>query len=176
MKRLLYISLTILLMTILTACGGNNNSGQDGIMNNPDGTTNHDQEEQEAQTTSGDVTAQEDDQAYMKEQMDMLHFTEFELEVDYPEQKEVDAEIDQHSNGDIEATLDDDLNNKHLRGREAFDEIYPLISTLDISVDSTKEEVINQFIKAFDLPENYLEIEVEITLNDGTELKFESEQ
>lgn len=158
MKRFTLSLVTVLVIAVLSACNG----GMGTSAELPD-----------AHPTSGDFIAQQDDQAYIKEQMELLEFKEFELEVDYPDNLEFDVDVDEQANGEYKVELDDELNQQHLYGRDAFDVIYPILSAFQISKESTEDDVINQVIQGFELPEDYTKLEVEITFNDGTKIEFE---
>src|SRR5690625_1843192 len=159
MKRKGLILFSISMFVLITACG-----------------TNQSQEEMESQEPSlevnHDVTEQEnpnqtDDQEYMQSKMDELSFAEFELEVEYANNVEYEADIDERHDGTIKAEIDDEVNNEYLKGREAFDAIYPKLEQLDVSLDSAKQDVINQILQSFDLADDYTKFEIEITFNDG---------
>lgn len=103
---------------------------------------------------------------------DTLNFTDFELDVDYAKniEYEADYELD---NGDIEAEIEDDFNDLKLKGDEAFDKLEPMLQKLNITQETTKEEVIQDTLNVFDLPSDYTKFELEITFDDGTEIEFE---
>lgn len=176
MKRLLYIGFTIMSVLVLAACAGNSNDKGNEKVDNKTEETNQGNETTPTEdngVTDETTTTQPADQEYMKEQMDKLDFMEFNLSVDYPDKREYEIEVEQEDNGDFEAELDDESNNKKLRGRQAFDEIYPFLVTLKVSKDTPREELINHVIEAFEIPDNYSKIEVEITFNDGTKVEHE---
>ena len=112
------------------------------------------------------------DQDEMKSKMAKLDFSEIDLEVSYREQKEYEAEINHDSSGFVGGEVDDDINNEHLRGRAAFDSIYQKAKNLTISKDTNKKDAIDQTLKLFDLPADYIKFELEIIFNDGTKLKY----
>jgi YusW-like protein len=104
--------------------------------------------------------------------MAKLDFSEIDLEVSYGEKKEYEAEINHDHSGFIGGEIDDDINNEHLRGRVAFDSIYPKVKKLTISEDTNKKDAINQILKAFDLPADYNRFELKIIFNNGTKLEY----
>ena len=108
----------------------------------------------------------------MNSEMNKLDFSDIELEVYYGEQKEYEAKITYDNSGFIGGEVDDDLNNEHLRGKVAFDSIYQKVKNLTISKDTNKKDAIDQILKLFDLPADYMNFELEIILNDGTKLKY----
>ena len=96
----------------------------------------------------------------MKNMMDELNFDEIEIEISYGKDQEYEVEIERHSNDDIDAEIEDELNGEDINDDlEAFNKLYPKVKQLDIEQDTDKEEVIKQvdlelpesirFIKAF---------------------------
>src|SRR5699024_12484996 len=107
----------------------------------------------------------------MKSKMDELDYVDFELEVDYGQDKEYEAEIEQKE-GNVKADLEDEINGEDLNGQEAFDKIYPLVDKLTISKDTEKEDVIEEVLEVFDLDDDYRELELEFTFSDGVKTEF----
>lgn len=177
---------TALLVLVLGACAGNGeNQPKDTVDNNAQSETEMDTDTNDNVTNNNAVTeednkdgdvATDDDQAYMKEKMGELPFIEFQVEVDYPDHTEYEAEIKEKSTGLIKAELEDEINDQLIRGRQAFDEIYPIAEKLDINADSEQDEVIDQVLELFDLPKDYEEIEIKVILTDGKKIKFEVEK
>lgn len=126
-------------------------------------------------TGTTDSTVSDSDQAYMKEQMDKLTYDEFELEVEYEKNQEYDIEIEQ-DNGKVEATVDDELTNTALKGKEAFDEIYPKLEKIDITETTTKEQAIQQALDAFGLKEDYVKFDIKVTMPDGQKMEYEDKK
>lgn len=163
----------ILALSVVTACTNDSNDNvKNPIVEDLADNTNN-QENDTTTDPENESIENDNDQTAMQEKMDKLDFQEFELEVDYPDDIEYEAEIEKKSTGLIEAELEDEAANIKLKGLQAFDEIYPLVEKLDITKDSSKEDVINKVITAFDLAEDYTKIEVEITFNDGTKMEQE---
>lgn len=175
MRRLLIVTFTC---AILAACGTADQDGDNANNDLPDEPDINEEEiDEEEEDMFGDdeedeSNDQEDDQAYMKEKMDELDFYEIEVEVEYENNLEYEAEIERDDDH-YEAELEDDLNNIDIRGLEAFEEIYPLAEALDLSSDSSDEEAIDEVLEVFDLPDDYEEIEIEIDFHDGSELDIE---
>lgn len=186
MKKAYIIIASVFLVGFLAACGanGNDNNGSttppndanqntevdnknDNTANNSDVTMDNDN-----QTTEND-NAGSTEKVDMNEKMGELDFAEIELQIDYGHDQEYDAQVEKRSTGDYKAEIEDELNNTYLKGDEAFNELYPILETLDITADSSKDEVFSAVLKAFNLEDNYEEIEVEITFHDGTKLEYE---
>lgn len=172
---------------LLGACGNNDtNTEKDTTTSTEDTTTDSGTVTDEStnnntssgtsdSSTTNDSTVSDSDQAYMKEQMDKLTYDEFELEVDYGKNQEYEIEIEQ-DNGKVESTVEDELSNSNLHGREAFDEIYPRLEKLDITETTSKEQAIQQALEAFDLKDDYVKFDIEITMPDGQKIQFEDKK
>src|SRR5690625_1229744 len=110
------------------------------------------------------------DDQYMAEKMSSLDFYEFELEVEYADGREYEAEIEQDSQKPYKAEIEDQLNNIYLKGLDAFNNIFERIEQLSVSSTSDHEDVIQQVLDLFELPNDYVEFELELDFNDGSEL------
>lgn len=193
MKRMMMLSSILLVFIFATACSNgvsepnttndttnveNKTDNNNGVVNNNSDVANNQSETDTGNTSSsGSDKDKAENQDDMKEMLNALDFYEFDLDVDYGDDKDFDIEIDHHSNGDIEAEVEDDLNNKHINDDlEAFNYIYPNVKKLNVSKDIDKQDAIDQVLKAFDLPEDYREIEIEFEFEDGTKVKFEEEK
>src|SRR5690625_5270452 len=193
MKNIVHFMFAIMLIGVLAACGGdatdNNDVDQDDTTETPetdDTTINEDDDDQATEekpdqnddgigndeATNGDV-AQDDDQATIKETMEELGLAEIEIKVEYPNEYEI--EIDKSSQGNYEVELDDEINNIKLKGMDAFDTILPNLEKLDITKESSKEDVIAQVIEAFELNDDYEAYDIEVIFSDGTKMEFESD-
>lgn len=189
MKKTLIIVNTCLLIVFLAACGTQNNSTNEPPKNNPtennktagdiqqDNTQQNDTQHDESQnepnredTNTTDAKSQDD----MKNMMEALNFKEIEIEISYGHDKEYNAEIEHHDNGDVQAELEDELNGIEINDDiEAFNAIYPKAKQLDITQQTSKEDVIQQVLSAFDLENNYEKFKVKIKFNDGKKVSFE---
>ncbi|AXI08072.1 hypothetical protein CV093_03520 [Oceanobacillus sp. 143] len=168
MKQILFNSLSVFCIALLSACGGQtnetDNTDQKNVTLNDNGETTN--------TNNLNPLHNTHDQYKMKSQMEKLDFSEIDLEVTYEEQKEYEAEINYDNSGFIGGEVDDDINNEHLRGKAAFDSIYQKAKNLTISKDTNKRDVIDQVLKSFDLPADYIKFDLEIIFNDGTSLEY----
>ncbi|GAA0448516.1 hypothetical protein GCM10008983_28200 [Lentibacillus halophilus] len=103
------------------------------------------------------------------EKMDQLNIREINVE-----SGEFEANIEQDS-GVYTSELED--ANGETKGQEAFDQVYPMVEKLDLTLESSKEETLNQITSTFNLDENDENIEVEISFhNTDDELEFENEK
>lgn len=166
MKKKLGMIFATLLLVVLTACGTSDEDTNEPTDNTDDEAT----EDQESSDPADDESIEEDDKnTKMKE----LEFAEFELEVEYDDDKEYEAEIEKKPSGEYKSELEDELTNTHLKGDEAFDHIYPILEKLSFGKDAPMDEVIDETLQAFELDANYDEFEIEVTFHDGTELEYE---
>lgn len=180
MKRTVQLFVVLLLSFFLAACGD-----QDDNSNAADDNDNADTEDQAQDERDNDndnedemENADSDSDQDMIDKMDELDYAEIEVEIDYGKDDEYEAEIEQDKDkGEIEAELEDEVkDNIDIKGKEAFDKIYPNVKKLTIDQDTSKEDAIDQTLEAFDLDSDYEEFEIEITFHDDTELEFEEEQ
>lgn len=104
-----------------------------------------------------------------------LNFIEFKLEVEYADQKKYEAEYEV-DNGNIEAEIEDDLNDIKVKGNEASQKLEPLFKELNIKQDTPKEVAIKNTLNVFGVPDDYLKFELEITFDNNTEIEFEDDK
>lgn len=97
-------------------------------------------------------------------------FRSFSLDVDYGlnDSFEVDYEIEKDG---VEASIEE-RDNKEVKGNDAYARLEPIFKAFAFTSSSTDQEIISELLKAFNLDENYTEIEVEIHFTDGTEREF----
>jgi len=140
----------------------------DKQINTPD-----DKSKENAGNKSDGGKVQEDQSA--SDQMADLPFTKFELEVTYAPDLDYDFEYHEKSthDGDYRAELVDELHNKRLKGAEALQAISTQMQTLELDANTSQEEAIQRTLDAFDLKDDYTNFELDYTLKDGTQKKFE---
>lgn len=188
MKKAIMIFNACLLVAFLAACGNQNDSTNEPSESNPpvNNQTENDPPQEENQddlteedaadegnTTDNDGSIEAKNQEDMKKMMTDLNFQEIEIEISYGPDNEYEAKIEHHDNGDVEAEVEDELNNVKIEDDlEAFNHIYPKVKQLNITQDAANEEVIQEVLSAFDLEDNYEDFKVEIEFNDGTEVSF----
>ena len=179
MKKLLPISSTLFAAALLLgACNStaNNDKVIDTNRTEDSGTANETDAGTDTNTSNGTDTSTgsetSGDQAAMMKKMEELDYAEFEIEVDYAEDKEYEASIEV-DNGQLESKLEDELNNREVKGQEAFDEIYPRLKNFTFTKDMPKEEAIRNALEAFDLPDDYVKFDLEVTFKDNTEISIE---
>lgn len=173
MKKLHLIFLTFLLVPALIACSGQNDNSLDNkeISNEEEEIpVNNDHATKKSEDGN---TALQDEQTDMKNKMEALEFAEIEIDIDYPDRKEFDAEIEKDSSGNYKAKVEDEIHNNHLKGKDAFDYLYAILEDMNITNDISKNELITNMLEGFDLDNTYEELDIEITFHDGTKMEFE---
>lgn len=100
-----------------------------------------------------------------------LTFTNFDLDVDYPNNKNYDVDYDNEQEG-MEAEIEDTLNQNNLSGDEAFDVLKPKFEKLTFDQSSNNEDVLNEVKKIFEINDDYTRINLEIEFADGTEKEY----
>lgn len=169
-KKLGIAVLSISFVLLLGACGSTDNNS-DSNNNQPvsEGMEDNNENLNSEANDQNEEAKQGDEKT---EKMNDIGISEFELEVEYTN-GEYEAEIEKSSSGEYEAELEDELDNNNLKGDEAFNHIYDLVKKVDVNSDSSEKEVYDEFLNAFDLTDDYDEIEIEITFEDGSELEYE---
>ncbi|WP_226530261.1 YusW family protein [Metabacillus niabensis] len=103
-----------------------------------------------------------------------FHFTNFDLDVDYPDNKNYDVDYDNEQEG-MEAEIEDTLNQNNLTGDEAFEELKPKFEKLTFDQNTKNEDVLSEVKDVFEINDDYTRIKVEVEFADGTEKEY-SEQ
>ncbi|MCR2821920.1 YusW family protein [Lederbergia panacisoli] len=116
-----------------------------------------------------------DDQDAAKK-MQELNFTKFDLDVEYDNDQDFEFDYEQGSqNGDYEAKMEDTINNRRLKGMEAFNTIYTQLKDLGIEANTPKDEVIREVLQRFNLSDNYHSFELEYIFKDGTKMEIKDQ-
>lgn len=175
MKRSFMVLVMFTLVGFTVACGNANQDENNEIVIE-EYADNENDEQANIEANEGNASERDegaDDQQYMQDKMAELDFYEIEVEVSYGKDKEYEAEIEKDENRPIKAEIEDEINDEYFKGREAFDLIYANAKKLSLSSDSAQQEVIDQVMDAFALPQNYTKVEIEIKFHDGSEIDFE---
>ena len=101
-------------------------------------------------------------------------FNESSLDVDYGvnDSFEVDYEVEESG---VEASIED-RDNKKIKGNEAYAKLEPIFKSFKFTSASTDQEIFSEVLKAFNLDENYQDIEVEIHFTDGVNKEFKNKK
>lgn len=119
-----------------------------------------------------DNMANRDEQAYMEEKLAESYFQEVEVSITYPNDRDYEFEISK-DDGIIEASLEDELSRRQLKGKKAFDFIYERMVELPIDKNEEFKTIRDKIISAFDLQEDYVKFDIEIIFQDGSVIEFE---
>ncbi|WP_186725506.1 YusW family protein [Planomicrobium sp. CPCC 101110] len=161
-----YPLLTVLFLSstiMLAACGSNEEVTEP--VQNEESTDPSDTNADAA--TSGGVDSQEVGGG-------TFGFTEFEMTVDYPDQDEAYAVSYEEIREKVEATYTNKIDNVELSGNEAWDEIEPAFTNMELQPDMSDEDVISQVAEAFGLKEGYSNIEIEVQYQGGEDKEYQA--
>lgn len=162
MKKSLMLLLCSSLL-ILSACGDD----KDAVNN-----TNNDTTTEQNSTVPDPNTNTNDGTTTQNESNTTLPFSSFDLDVDYANFQSFEVEYEDDVD-ETEAKIKDELNNRTLRGDEAFQEMQNRFQQFTFNQNSSKEEVVNEVLKSFELDDTYEKFELEITFSDGTEKEYQ---
>lgn len=101
-----------------------------------------------------------------------LPFIHFDLDVEYAQDVDFSADYESERNG-LEAEINDERTNRRLQGDEAFTELSPILEQLAFRENTSEEEVIAEVLDAFQLDDNFVEFELEVTFANGTRKKYQ---
>ena len=108
------------------------------------------------------------------EMMQDLNFTEFELEVKYGPNEEIDYEYKQKSDdGDYEAEMKDTVKNVIYKGTEAFTALYTQLKDIELDANADNEATIKGILDRFDLDSDYSKFDLDMTFKDDSKLDIE---
>lgn len=186
MKKFGMITLSAVIATGLAACGenGEETTGEPANGDAPADAEEDDTEELENQVnvddemdeSSNEDENEEDEDADAEEDWyEDLPYDEFELEAEYSH-GEYEAEYE-YEGGNPEAEIEDtrDGEDIELEGEEALEELSAILPEMDVGENSGDDEVLEAAIDAFELDEDYSELEVEIEFLDDGETEVEDE-
>lgn len=104
-----------------------------------------------------------------------FNFAKFSLDVDYGVTKNVEVDYSNESSG-VEASYTNDTTDTNLTGDEAYSYLEPIFKTFTFDGSSSQDDVIQQVIDGFKLDQDFNELDVEITFDNGTEVEFTSKK
>lgn len=100
-----------------------------------------------------------------------FNFTHFDLEVEYTGKKSYKVDYENEKTG-TEAKIDDEVNNKVTSGNEAVNTLVPIFEQLTFDASTPDEQLFTEILEKFNLPDNYVEIELEVKFADGTSKEY----
>ena len=161
MKKSLMLVLCSSLL-ILSACGND----EDTVNN-----TNHDTTTEQNNTVPDPNTNTNDGTTTQNESNTTLPFSSFNLDVDYANFQSFEVEYEDDVD-ETEAKIEDELNNKTIRGDEAYQELLKHFDQFKFDQNSSTDEVIQEVLESFNLKSDFQKFELEITFSDGTEKEY----
>ncbi|TYR80786.1 hypothetical protein FZC66_10510 [Priestia megaterium] len=101
-----------------------------------------------------------------------FNFSEFDLDVEYKginNDYDVDYEIERN---EMEAKIEDEVNDRTLRGDEALAELSPKFEKLTFDQNTSEEEVKKEVLDIFGLKDDFESFELDIRFADGMEKEY----
>lgn len=164
----MYLGLTVMILCVITACSDDAKNNIENTEFNEENDTTENQENETNELQYGYET--------MQEEMDELNFLGFKMVANFPENKKYYAEIKQNSKDIVEAYMDNEIHGLKFEGYAAFNDIRATINGMELSKDSSQEEVIDQVTSGFTMPDDYTDIKVDIIFKDGTKKNYSIEK
>ncbi len=100
-----------------------------------------------------------------------FNFTHFSLDVEYANAQKFEAEFKNEASA-VEAEFEDHIQNEHLKGNAAYEKLEPYLASLTFDSSTQDSDVISQVLKAFNLSEDYVEFDLDVRFNDGTNKEY----
>lgn len=107
---------------------------------------------------------------------EIFGFTEFELNVDYPDQEDAVNVRYAEDRDEITAEYVNQTTDANLSGDDAMNEIEPAFGQINIDQETPDEEVISQVTEAFGIEDNYSSLEINVRYPDGSDKQYEASQ
>lgn len=98
-------------------------------------------------------------------------FTDFDLEVEYADNKSYDVEFENDGNY-IYAEVDDEMKGVEHKGDQAYENIVKALDQLKFDKATSDEDVRKEVMKAFALDENYEYFDLEVKFKNGEEKHY----
>lgn len=173
--RFVKIGLFILVAFFLAACGDNDEvenqqtntgeTGQEEAAENNTDSGNNDEDTVNNNNNGGDNTTNSEAEAPY-----VFHDFSFEANLDGTEDA-IDVEYEYEPN-ETEASYKDQNSDINLSGDEAMQELDSIFSSFTFDESTDNEEVLNQVIEEFNIPENVQNLEVDIEFANGNEKEY----
>ncbi|RDW19773.1 YusW family protein [Oceanobacillus chungangensis] len=99
-------------------------------------------------------------------------FNSFNLEADFENTADaIKVDYDKEMN-ETEASYEDRLQGIQLAGDEAMQELDSIFTGFNFDKDTENEEVLSSVLNAFHVPDDAINVELEIVFTDGTEKTY----
>ncbi|MGI2327826.1 YusW family protein [Planococcus sp. YIM B11945] len=99
-------------------------------------------------------------------------FTDFELNVDYPDQNDAFDVSYEEDREKVEAEYKNTLKKQDLTGNDAMDELEIAFGNMELREDMSEDDVIPQVVEAFGIEDGYDNIEIDVTYQGGSEKEY----
>ncbi|MGM9924529.1 MAG: YusW family protein [Bacillus sp. (in: firmicutes)] len=169
MKKLLAMTMCTGLL-ILGGCGDDDANDKDTV-NNPPENAPVEQDDDTINNTTENTNNTENQNGNAATNTSSIPFTSFDLDVDYGNFQSFEVEYENDTDG-MQAKIEDELNNRKLRGDEALAEMQNRFQTYKFNKNTADDEVIKEVLESFDLKDDYKQIDLEIKFADGTEKEY----
>lgn len=100
-----------------------------------------------------------------------FNFTHFDLDVKYANNQSYEVSYENEATG-AEAEIEDEVNNTIVQGNDAVNQLIPIFEGFTFDANTDDDVVIDQVLQKFNLPDNYLEVEIEVKFADGKEREY----
>ena len=100
-----------------------------------------------------------------------FNFTHFDLDVKYANNQSYEVSYENEATG-AEAKIEDEVNNTVVQGNDAANQLIPIFEGFTFDATTDDDVVIDQVLQKFNLPDNYLEVEIEVKFADGKEREY----
>lgn len=102
-------------------------------------------------------------------------FSYFHLNVNYSDLGDSYTIHYEHTTDEVNAEVDDSRMDMQLTGDEAYQELETRFENLHVDSEMSEEEILAAVHENFDFDQNYESLELEMTLENGTEINLEHE-
>ena len=165
MIRTLLIILSCSSLIVLGACGD-----KDEVNNSPNNTTT----ENDSTTNNNNTGTATNDQSTQNSQNNSnINFLSFDLDIDYDTFTSFEVNYENEADEAMEAKIEDELNNRTIRGDEAYQELLKHFDQFKFDQNSSTDEVIQEVLESFNLKSDFQKFELEVTFSDGTEKEYQ---
>ncbi|GEM_PF-2515294 len=171
MKKVLLPTI-LLIVTLMTAACGDDDTVTDSTPNNQ-AETEQDTNTDALDETTDNTDTNTDNNPSNKDDMKInYNFNNFSLEADVENEDDaIDVEYEVETD-ETEASYFDKQQGINLVGNEAMDELDSIFNTFSFDENTADEEVLNEVIEAFNIPEDATNIELEIDYKSGVEKEY----
>ena len=170
MKKMKWLALPLSVL-LLAACGNDEevkDVPEDAPTEQNDGTTGTNN----ATDTQNDNT---DTNHTVSNANPSFDFTHFSLDVEYSMTESFEAEYENEESR-VEASIEDDVNGEKVYGDDAYTQLEPIFKAFTFDAATAEDEVIAEVLKAFNLKEDYTDLELEVRFADGTEKEYQKKK